>query len=308
MKISTSFMFDRAIERITDQQNQLSTSQAQMAQGKRIITPSDAPDKAAAIARLRGEIDRQQGHANTLKVAQERFSAEETSLSSVTDVLIRMKELGVQAANGTLGTMDRKAVAAELSTLRDQVLSLANSRDDTGNYLFSGTRVNTVPFSENPLGQVLYQGDQTQTSVPAGAERTVAYTRSGTDVFSRVIRDGSTGATPGTASFFDAMDQFVDAVAGSQPQGIQTGLADLGQMIDNISLAQAKNGSDQSVVRLQLDVISDTNLRLKSSLSDIEDLDYATALANMNKRVLSLQATMSSFSKVTELNVFDYLR
>ena len=65
MKISTSFMFDRAIERITDQQNQLSTSQAQMAQGKRIITPSDAPDKAAAIARLRGEIDRQQGHANT---------------------------------------------------------------------------------------------------------------------------------------------------------------------------------------------------------------------------------------------------
>lgn len=308
MKISTSFMFDRAIERITDQQTQLSTSQAQMAQGKRILTPSDAPDKAAAIARLRGEIDRQDGHANTLQVAQERFSAEETALSSVTDVLIRMKELGVQAANGTLSSMDRKSVAAELRTLRAQLLSMANSRDDTGNYLFSGTRVTTQPFAENALGQVIYQGDQTQTSVPAGTQRTVAYTRSGTDVFSRVLRDGSTGATPGSASFFDALDQFVAAVDGSQSQGIQTGLADLGQMVDNISLAQAKNGSDQSVVRSQLDVISETTLRLKSSLSDIEDLDYATALANMNKRVLSLQATMSSFSKVTQLNVFDYLR
>ena len=52
MKISTSFLFDRATERMSTIQNKLATTQAQLAVGKQILSPSDAPDQAAAIQRL----------------------------------------------------------------------------------------------------------------------------------------------------------------------------------------------------------------------------------------------------------------
>lgn len=303
MKISTSFLFDRATERMSNIQNRLATTQAQMAESKQILSPSDAPDQAAAIQRLKGEVQRQDSHMRTLDVAMRRYTAEETALSSANDILIRMKELGIQAANDTLAPDDRKGVGVELKALRNQLLSLGNTRDDSGNYLFSGTRVNTPAFGESVNGEVVYQGDQTQTRIPAGVERTVQFTRAGTDVFSRVVRQGGD-----SVGFFDALDQMIDGVNNSQTGDIQQGIADLTQMHNNLTLSQAQNGSDQTVVQSQLDALNETALRFKSTLSDIEDLDYAEAMTRMSKEMMALEAAMGSFSKISGLSLFEYIR
>jgi flagellar hook-associated protein 3 FlgL len=307
MKISTSFLFDRATERMSTIQNKLATTQAQLAVGKQILSPSDAPDQAAAIQRLKGEVERQDSHMRTLQVAIRRYTAEETALSSSNDILIRMKELGLQAATDTLAPDDRKAIGMEMKALRDQLLSLGNTRDDSGNYLFSGTRVNTPAFAEDASGKVIYQGDQTQTRIPAGVERTVQFTRAGTDVFSRVVRDNP-NQTSTSVGFFDALDQMIESIDTSQTQQIQQGVADITQMHNNLTLAQAQNGSDQSVVLAQLDVLDETTLRIKSTLSEIEDLDYAEAVTRMNKEMMSLEAAMGSFQKISGMTLFDYIR
>jgi flagellar hook-associated protein 3 FlgL len=303
MKISTSFMFDRATTRMSNIQNKLATTQAQLAVGKQILSPSAAPDQAAAIQRLKGEIQRQDSHIRTLDVAMRRYTAEETALSSSNDLLIRMKELGIQAANDTLGPDDRKAIGVEMKALRDQLLSLGNTRDDSGNYLFSGTRVNTPAFAENSNGDVVYQGDQTQTRIPAGVERTVQFTRSGTDVFSRVLR--SDGQSVG---FFNALDQMIEGMNNNETSPIEQGIADLNQMHNNLTLSQAQNGSEQIVVQSQRDVLDETVLRLKSTLSEIEDLDYTEAVTRMNKEMMGLEAAMGSFAKISGLTLFDYIR
>ena len=303
MKISTSFLFDRATERMSAIQNKLATTQAQMAEGKQILSPSAAPDQAAAIQRLKGEVQRQDSHMRTLEVAMRRYTAEETALSSSNDLLIRMKELGIQAANDTLAPDDRKAIGVEMKALRDQLLSLGNTRDNSGNYLFSGTRVNTPAFTENANGDVVYQGDQTQTRIPAGVERTVQFTRAGTDVFSRVVRDDGQAV-----GFFDALDQMIEGINTSRTGKIQQGIADITQMHNSLTLSQAQNGSDQVVVQSQLDVLDENTLRIKSTLSEIEDLDYAEAVARMNKEMMGMEAAMGSFAKISGLSLFDYIR
>ena len=303
MKISTSFLFDRATERMSNIQNRLATTQAQMAESKQILSPSDAPDQAAAIQRLKGEVQRQDSHMRTLDVAMRRYTAEETALGASNDILTRMKELGLQAANDTLAPDDRNGVAVELKALRNQLLSLGNTRDDTGNYLFSGTRVNTPAFAEDASGQVVYQGDQTQTRIPAGEERTVQFTRAGTDVFSRVVRDNGE-----SVGFFNALDHMIEGVEGSNTDDIRQGISDLQQMHSNLTLSQVQNGSDQTVVQSQLDVLDETSLRFKSTLSEIEDLDYAAAVTRMNKEMMALEAAMGSFSKISGLSLFDYIR
>jgi flagellar hook-associated protein 3 FlgL len=307
MKISTSFLFDRATERMSTIQNKLATTQAQMAESKQILSPSDAPDQAAAIQRLKGEVQRQDSHMRTLDVAMRRYTAEETALSASNDILIRLKELGLQAANDTLGSDDRQAIGMEMKALRNQLLSLGNTRDDSGNYLFSGTRVNTPAFAEDANGQVVYQGDQTQTHIPAGVERTVQFTRAGTDVFSRVVRENPDQSTT-SVGFFDALDQMIEGVNTSQTDDIRQGIADVTQMHNSLTLSQAQNGSDQTVVQSQLDVLDETALRFKSTLSEIEDLDYAEAMTRMNKEMMALEAAMGSFAKISGLSLFDYIR
>jgi flagellar hook-associated protein 3 FlgL len=190
-----------------------------------------------------------------------------------------------------------------MQALRDQLISLGNTQDDSGNYLFSGTRVSTPAFAANADGKVEYMGDQTQTRIPAGAQRTVQFTRSGTDVFQRVVRaDGqSTG-------FFDALDQVIAAVNSSNTTGIEQGITDLEQMHTGLTLSLAQTGSDRKVVQSHLDVLDETTLRTKSTLSDIEDLDYAKAVSRMNKEMMAMEAAMGSFSKISGLSLFEYIR
>ena len=304
MNVSTAYLFDRATERMSTLQNQLATTQAQLASAKQVLSPSDAPDQAAAIQRLKGEIQRQDSHADTLEVALRRYSAEETAITSANDIVVRLKELSLQAANDTYGPSDRQALAVEMQALRNQLLSLGNSRDDNGNYLFSGTRVSTPPFAEDADGRVSYMGDQTRTRIPAGVERDVAYTRSGTDVMARVIRsddDSSMG-------FFDAIDALIADTIDGDTAGISTGLDSLDQMISNLTYALAEVGADQNVVQSQLDVLSETALRLKSTLSNVEDLNYAEAVTRMNKEMMAMEAAMGSFAKISGLSLFDYIR
>ena len=114
MKISTSYFFDRATQQLSTAQNRVATTQAQMATGKQLARPSDSPDQAIAIDRLRSALERQESIGQNLQTVQRRFQAEETALSSATDVFTRIKELSIQAANDTMGPDGRGVIAVEL--------------------------------------------------------------------------------------------------------------------------------------------------------------------------------------------------
>jgi flagellar hook-associated protein 3 FlgL len=103
------------------------------------------------------------------------------------------------------------------------------------------------------------------------------------------------------------MDDMVQAVQDSDRAGMQIGLGEFSAMTDSISLALAHVGTNMNVVDAQQVVIDETILRLKTLLSDVEDLDFATAITQMNKDMLSLEAAQSSFSKITQLNLFNYI-
>jgi flagellar hook-associated protein 3 FlgL len=305
MKISTNLFFDRATQQLSTAQNRVATTQAQMATGKQLARPSDSPDQAIAIDRLRSALQRQESIGENLQTVQRRFQAEETALSSATDVFTRIKELSIQAANDTMGPSGRAVIAVELQTLREQLITVANSRDDQGQFLFSGARSDTAAYS-TAVGANAYGGDQTPTQMTSGEENLQTFNRAGTDVFNRVVRETQDG--PVGVGFFQAVDDLITAVKSGTQADMQRSIAEMDHMHQGMALATADVGARMNKVDTQMALIDETVLRLKTTLSDVEDLDYTEAVTRMNKQMLSLEAAMSSFSKVSQLNLFDYIR
>jgi flagellar hook-associated protein 3 FlgL len=305
MKISTNLFFDRATQQLSTAQNRVATTQAQMATGKQLARPSDSPDQAIAIDRLRSALQRQESIGENLQTVQRRFQAEETALSSATDVFTRIKELSIQGANDTMGPSGRAVIAVELQTLREQLITLANSRDDQGQFLFSGARSDTAAYS-TVAGSNAYGGDQTPTQMTSGEENLQTFNRAGTDVFNRVVRETDDG--PVGVGFFQAVDDLITAVKSGTQADMQRSIAEMDHMHQGMALATADVGARMNKVDTQMALIDETVLRLKTTLSDVEDLDYTEAVTRMNKQMLSLEAAMSSFSKVSQLNLFDYIR
>jgi flagellar hook-associated protein 3 FlgL len=306
MKVSTTYLFDRAVDQMAQGQSRLAKSQAQLASSKQVNSPSDAPDQAATIERFKSMIGRQDSYETALNMVSNRLQAEESALSGVSDLMLRMKELAIQAANDTMGAEDKRVLAIEMQGLRDQALSLANTRDTSGNYIFGGSRVQAPPFVPDVNGQPVYQGDQTQMRVPVGDQRTVLLNRSGTETFTSVVRTDDKGDST-AVGFFQVIDDVIDGMRNNKAAALGRGIGELDQLQNNMSLALAEVGTDQNVLESQKEVLDDTRLSLKTVLSDIEDLDYAKAITEMNKQMLALEAAQSSFAKISQLNLFNYI-
>lgn len=306
MKISTTLYFDRSTNLLGNLQSNLNKTQEQLSTGLQIVKPSDEPDKAALVTRLESEISRQVSYQENLKSVNIRLTAEETALKNTSDVLFRIKELSVQAANDTLGPQDRQSVALEMATLRDQILSLANSQDANGNYLFSGSKATQPAFSVDATGRVIYQGDHARMKVNVGDSRRMNLNMPGSDAFVRVVRDDGKGNRVGV-DFFQALDDMVNAVKTSDRSAIQRGVSEIDVLQTGVSEGVAQVGADLTVVDLQNNVLDQMVLRLKTTRSDVEDLDYTEAITRMNKDQLALEAAQSSFAKISQLSLFKYL-
>lgn len=190
MRISTVQMQQTALNSLLDQQTKLSKTQNQVASGKRVLTPADDPIASAAILDLHQMVAVTQQQQRAADAVNARLGLEDTTLSNVSNVLQRVRELTVQAGNTSLTNDDRRAIAAEVRQSVESLLGLANIRDNNGDYLFAGYQGATQPFASNSAGGFTYFGDDGQRLVQVGSSQQIADSDAGSAVF-RNIKNGN---------------------------------------------------------------------------------------------------------------------
>ncbi|MCM0043811.1 MAG: flagellar hook-associated protein FlgL [Burkholderiaceae bacterium] len=306
-QMSTNLKFDQALSRLSVTQDRVSRTQMQLTEGKQVLKPSDAPDQSAQITRLKSAIDRQNSYVDTIKLVRDKLGQQETALDGATEVMTRLKELTVQAANGTYGATDRKAIGIEVRELRDQLLSLANTQDVNGNTIFSGTRVGQLAFAADSGGRVVYQGDQTVTSAGIADQSAVDSSRPGSRPFDKLVRIDETGK-PYAVGFFEAIDDLVVALDRNDIQSVQRAVGETTTMQQGLSDSLAAIGAAGNKLENQQAIAEENLLRMKSLLSDAEDIDMTKAISQMQKDMLALQAGQTTFAKIAEMTLFNYIR
>ena len=306
MKISTSQLFDNSVNQMNRQQSKIAEMQAKLASGKQIVKPSDDSEKSAVIQRLQTAIDRQSVYERSLDTAENRLASEESALMSSERILQRIRQLAVQGNTDTLSVDDKEILANEIASLREELLSLANTQDANGNYVFAGSNVQAKAFDVNADGDIIYQGDKNQTSVDISDQRRLVLNRAGDEVFASVDRlvDGDTQ----DISFFKVIDDFAQALATDDEDALNLGLEEISSITEDMGASIADLGSRISTVNNQREILEDTNLRYQDLLSNAQDLDYATAVTKLSAELLSLEAAQASFAKISQLSLFNYIR
>ena len=307
MKISTTQIFERAIDQMSSQRTKVAEIQAQLAAGKQLVQPSDDAEKTGIIQRLSSAFNRQEMYETTLDSVTSRLEVEESAVMSAENIMQRARELAVQGTNGTLGEGDRKILAHEVSSLRDELLSLANSQDASGNYVFSGSMATTSAFVESADGTVNYRGDDNQVQVAISEQRSMFMNRPGDEIFTSIVRSNP-GAGSERISFFNVMDDFADALENNNSTGVQRSLNEISGLTEGMATSIADVGTRMNTAQNQKDILSETKLRYQALLSNAEDLDYAKAVTELSAEMLSMEAAQASFAKISQLSLFDYIR
>ena len=299
MRVSTNTLYDQGTRAMLQQQSSLLKLQQQLSSGKRIMTPSDDPIGAARAHELSQSLALNTQYADNRYRAADSLQQVDSALGSVSNLIQTVRTTAVAAGNPAFSDSERKMMATELRGHFEELLGLANTKDEQGNYLFSGFKGNIQPFVEQSAGVVTYQGDSGQRLIQVSGSRQLEVSETGKDVFGA---DGS--------NLFKTVEDFIGALETSSgmPNGaVGNALQELDTALDNVLTKRAAVGSRLQEIDALQQIGEDTAVQYQQSLSRLQDLDFAQAISDLMRQQASLEAAQKTFTRVSGLSLFNMI-
>jgi len=281
-------------------QTRITELTSQMASGNRIQLPSDDPVDSVRISRLkREEASIAQYRANIAAVTQ-RMSKNEGFLTNMVNDMNSGRDLLVWASDGSNAPDDLNAMVTSLTSLRDSLMYTANSVDQEGRTIFSGTVTDTRPIAYDA-------------GAPAGSRYSYAgNTNDQTVVVGNGITQVANQNVKGLEKLLNQLDQTIATLSKpgvtSNDPAVRTIIADnldgFDDAMDLLSGKVAVLGGQQNILRTIDGNHENVSLSNQIAITSIAQLDVGTAAIELNGYSTALQASYKAYSKIGTLSLF----
>jgi len=254
LRVNSNLFSMTAQRNLSNVSNRLGGNFSRLSSGLRIATAADDAAGLGISERMRSQIRSLQQAGRNANDGISLVQTAEGAMAEVSSNLVRMRELAVQAANGTLNSGDRAALDEEFQALVDEIDRVADQTSFNGVALLDGSTTSLSIQVGTEDGETI---DLTLTDV-------------NTDALSG-IGSAAIGTVSGASAALDAIDTAIDTVA--------TARGDLGASTNRI----------QSAIRS----IAATAENLSAAESRIRDVDVAAETADLTRNSIMQQAAVS---------------
>jgi flagellar hook-associated protein 3 FlgL len=247
--------------------------------GNRVSAPSDDPVAYAASMREDARISLLEARSKTSDRTTSDLDSAETSLASAGDLLIRVREIALQAANGSSSPESRADASIEVDSLQQSLLGLANTRGPNG-YIFGGTQTDKPPFDSNGA----FVGNDNSVRVEIADGVTTNANASGSRAFT----------SAGGRDIISDLKNLVTALKGNDVNSIRSSLDQLDSGQRQVTGARVESGLSAERIRSASDVISNALVVVKSARAKDVEADTVEAFSD-------LQMAQTAYSRGIEV-------
>ena len=159
MKISTKLFNQQQVNTFSKLTENIQNLQSKISSGKKFVSASDDPVAAAELSGLNTVKERFNQYSENAISGINRLNIADASLQSITNLMVRARELTIQAANDTFGAIDREAFALELDEMKKEMFSVANAVDSKGAFIFGGFHTKNQPFTSYRINWNRFKSD-----------------------------------------------------------------------------------------------------------------------------------------------------
>ncbi|KXI49693.1 MULTISPECIES: flagellin [Bacillus cereus group] len=280
MRINTNINSMRTQEYMRQNQDKMNTSMNRLSSGKRINSAADDAAGLAIATRMRAK---ESGLGVAARNTQDGISLIQTAdsaLNTVSNVLLRMRDLAVQSANGTNSDNDKAALQKEFNQLTEQIDYIANNTKFNGKDLLNSTgKVSIKTFDDGGAKDI----DIQLTDVRKG---TLSGKNGDDDVKLENLKIGKNDVTAEDEEFnvADAKDaiKVIDSI------------------VTNIASSRADLGATLNRLQYNVENLNSQSTSMASSASQIEDADMAKEMSEMTKFKILNEAGISMLSQANQ--------
>lgn len=284
-------------------QSKLEVILQKMATGERLLYPSDDPITHVRLARLTREEAALDQYRDNIGALRARLQLNETHLDAAVSDMNDARDLMVWALDGSNTADDVSAMAGSLRTLSESLFYTANSRDQEGRYLFSGTLTSTPALSYDAGAAVgarySFTGNTGEQRVVVGNGVTQAANVNLAELADLLNKLDGTIETMGTTGV-DVNDPAVRSQLAGTLDGLDVALASVTSRIGGL-------GGAQNILETLENNHANISLSNQQAMIDLGQLDYGDAAIKLNGYTTAVQATQKAYAQVSKLSLFNVL-
>lgn len=296
MRLSTLYMFKQSAEGMSKRVSDNNDVLLRLSNMKTLLRASDDPSAATSAVKSQDALAKQELYKNVRSSTRNALQHEDNILSGVGNLMTTsLTEKIVAAKSDTYSAEDRAALGKELQGIRANLLDLANNRDGSGRYIFSGFKTDSPAFDSS--GTYIGGGEARKLMIADGTEMTVGHL--GNDVFGDLFKDLDGAIT-------ELLRDPLDPDAMQAALSVASKAVDSG--IDRLGKAQAELGTNlQQIDALDMNgdaMINDLIVQVQTAIgSDYETMTSLIMDSKMSE--FSLTASMMVFQSMQKMNLFN---
>lgn len=313
-RISDATIFLNAVRYNQMNRYRLSQVQDQIGSGRRINSLADDPGDAARVLGLRRDAARLQQFDRSIDAARARLEPSESQLASLSDLLIRLRELAL-AAGSPATTEEHDKIQVEVEQRFDELFQIANTRFGDG-YLFSGYRTDLPAFTRggdftdglvdavNPTAT--YNGDANVLEIQIGEASRIEASVPGSAIFGGDF-DGDSAIDTGRVNLFDMVREFRNRLLDPSTGDPKDMTGDLDLALNQVLEMRGRIGATLNRLDTTEQQITDLGLALETERMSLEDVDPIEANSRLAHYEYTYQASLAATARVIQPSLLDFL-
>lgn len=309
MRVSTQQSYVSMTQSFNDLSSDLSHVVEQMATGKSILLPSDDPIAATRITQLNRQQSALDQYQSNIDSATAGMNQQESILDGVNKDLLAIRDDLLEAANGTNTADSLASLGQDIQSMTESMVSALNYQDEDGHYVFGGTVNDQPPIvavdddGDGVTDSYTYQGndDHRQTTVSNGVE--VDTNVAVSDFFG----DSLDVLNTLTSLSKELQDPSVDPADPQVQSDIENAINTVDDASDSLNASIATIGETQNTMSMLSGAQTDIATSNDQLIGQLSDLDYGPASITFTGLEMAMEATLKTYSKVSELNLFSVI-
>lgn len=286
MRVTQSMLSNNMLRNLSNSYSRMDKLQDQISTQKKFTKPSDDPVAAMMGMNYRTDLNRIQQFTRNIGEVRNWVDSTDDALDKGVLALQRIRELTVQASNGTLEGDQRKAVAEEVKQLKEHLQNLGDTQVG-GKYIFNGNQTNVKPSESG------FQSGTIELEVFSGIK--IPVNTEGKALFGDMLSDDGD------------IQKLITALEKNDP-AVGDMLENVDENIDNFLSARALIGAKQNRVELMEDRLSQQEVFSTRILSDNEDIDMEKAIIELTTQESIHRAALSVGARIIQPSLTDFLR
>ena len=309
MRVSTQQTYTSMTQSFNNLSSDLTHVVTQMATGKSILLPSDDPIAATRITQLNRQQSAINQYQDNIDTATAGLSQQESILDGVNNDLLSVRDDLLQAANGTNTADSLASLGQDVQSLTTSMVAALNYQDEDGHYVFGGTANDQPPIvavdddGDGVTDSYRYQGNSNH------REATVS---NGVEVDTNVAVSDFFGSNLDVLNTLTSLsNELMDPTLDPSDPQVKSDISNAVDVVDvasdGLNASIASIGETQNTMSMLSDAQTDISTSNDQLLSQLSDLDYGPASITFTGLEMAMQATLKTYSKVSELNLFSVI-